>query len=65
MLEMGIQPEGERKNDMRRSVFLGTDLFLYFLGLLLYTEMKHEGHAGSAVLTLSKSVASYKCIQRS
>ena len=65
MLQMGIQPEGKRKNDMRRSVFLGTVLFLYFLGLLLYTEMKHEGHAGSAVLTLSKSVASYKCIQRS
>ena len=65
MLEMGIQPEGERKNDMRRSVFLGTDPFLYFSGLLLYTEMKHKGHAGSAVLTLSKSVASYKCIQRS
>jgi len=29
---MGIQPEGERKNDMRRSVFLGTDPFLYFFG---------------------------------
>ena len=64
MLQMGIQPEGERKNDMR-SVFLGTDPFLYFSGLLLYTEMKHKGHAGSAVLTLSKSVASYKCIQGS
>ena len=29
---MGIQPEGERKNDMRRPVFLGTDPILYFLG---------------------------------
>ena len=29
---MGIQPEGERKNDMRRPVFLGTDALLYFPG---------------------------------
>ena len=29
---MGIQPEGERKNDMGRPVFLGTDLILYFPG---------------------------------
>ena len=33
---MGIQPEGERKNDMRRPVFPGTDPFLYFSGPLIY-----------------------------
>ena len=32
MLQMGIQPESERKNDMRRPVFLGTDPILYFSG---------------------------------
>ena len=37
MLQMGIPPEGERKNDMRRPVFPGTDPFLYFLGPLIYT----------------------------
>ena len=31
MLQMGIQPESERKN-MRRPVFLGTDPILYFPG---------------------------------
>ena len=54
MLQMGIQPEGERKNDMRRPGFLGTDPSLYFLGLLLYTEMEYKSHAGSAVLTFIK-----------
>ena len=29
---MGIQPEGERKNDMGRPVFRGTDPILYFPG---------------------------------
>ena len=29
---MGIQPEGQRKNDMGRPVFLGTDPILYFPG---------------------------------
>ena len=29
---MGIQPEGERKNDMGRPVFPGTDPVLYFPG---------------------------------
>ena len=32
MVQMGIQPESERKNDMRRPVILGTDPFLYFPG---------------------------------
>ena len=39
---MGIQPEGERKNDMRRPVFPGTDPFLYFPGSLLYFELYIE-----------------------
>ena len=42
MLQMGIPPEGERKNDMRRPVFPGTDPFLYFPGLLLYFELYIE-----------------------
>ena len=29
---MGIQPESERKNDMGRPVFPGTDSILYFPG---------------------------------
>ena len=29
---MGIQPESERKNDMGRPVFRGTDPILYFPG---------------------------------
>ena len=32
MFQMDIQPESERKNDMRRPVFLGTDPILYFPG---------------------------------
>ena len=42
MLQMGIQPEGERKNDMGRPVFPGTDLSLYFSGPLLYFELYIE-----------------------
>ena len=33
---MGIQPEGERKNDTGESVFPETDLFSLFLGSLIY-----------------------------
>ena len=33
---MGIQPEGERKNDMGESVFPETDLISLFSGLLIY-----------------------------
>ena len=29
---MGLQPEGERKNDMRRPVFPGINSILYFPG---------------------------------
>ena len=36
MLQMGIQPEGERKNDTGESVFPETDLFSLFLGSLIY-----------------------------
>ena len=32
MFQMDIQPESERKNDMGRQVFLGTDPILYFPG---------------------------------
>ena len=39
---MGIQPESERKNDMRKPVILGTDPFLYFPGPLLYFELYIE-----------------------
>ena len=56
MLQMGIQPEGERKNDMRRPVFRETDPIFYFIfqGLFLYTEILYKSHAGSAVLTFIK-----------
>ena len=33
---MGIQPEGEKKNDMGESVFPETDPFPLFSGLLIY-----------------------------
>ena len=36
MLQMGIQPEGERKNDMGESVFPETDPISLFSGLLIY-----------------------------
>ena len=52
---MGIQPEGERKNDMGRPVFRGTDpIFYFFQGLFLYTEMLYKSHAGTAILTFIK-----------
>ena len=51
MLQMGIQPENERKNDMRRPVFPGADPFLYFSGpliyVLLYIEMNTESRGVS------------------
>ena len=36
MLQMGIQPEGERKNDTGESVFPETDPLSLFSGLLIY-----------------------------
>ena len=51
MLQMGIQLEGERKNDMGESVFLETYLFSLFSGLLiyflLYIGMNTESHGVS------------------
>ena len=72
MLQMGIQPEKwrTRKNDTEESVFPETDPFSLFSGLLIYLFLHIETNGnfkvtrGSAVLTLSKSGASYKCIQK-
>ena len=36
MLQMGIQPEGQRKNDMGESVFPETDPISLFSALLIY-----------------------------
>ena len=48
---MGIQPKGERKNNMGESVFPETDLFSLFSGLLiyflLYIGMNTESHGVS------------------
>ena len=48
---MGIQPEGERKNDTGESVFPETDPFSLFSDLLiyflLYIEMNTESHGVS------------------
>ena len=48
---MGIQPEGERKNDTGESVFPETDLISLFSGLLiyflLYIGMNTESHGVS------------------
>ena len=38
---MGIQPEGERKNDMGRPVFLGIDPIFYFPGSAFYTQRRN------------------------
>ena len=50
MLQMGIQPEGERENDMGESVFPETDpisLFFRFVYILfLYTGMNTESCGG-------------------
>ena len=60
MLQMGIQPENERKNDMRRPVFPGTDpfslfsRFAYILFVIHRDKLKIQSHVGSAVLTLIK-----------
>ena len=55
---MGIQPEGERKNDTGESVFPETDpfsLFFRFAYILFVTHRDRiQSHAGSADLTLIK-----------
>ena len=56
---MGIQPEGERKNDMGESVFPETDLISLFSGLLiyflLYIGMNTESRGGQQTWPLSES----------
>ena len=51
MLQMGIQPEGERKNDTGESVFPETDPFSLFsrllISFLLYIGMNTESHGVS------------------
>ena len=60
MFQMGIQPEGERKNDMGESVFPETDPFSLFSGLLIYYILfvthrdRIQSHVGSADLTFIK-----------
>ena len=64
MLQMGIQLEGERKNDMGESVFPETDPISLFLGLLIYLllhiGMNTESRGGQQSWPLSKSGASHK-----
>ena len=66
---MGIQPEGERKNDTGESVFPETDLISLFFRFVYIHFVIHKDEyrvmQGSADLTLSQSGASYKIIQRS
>ena len=51
MLQIGIQPEGERKNDTGESVFPETDPFSLFsrllISFLLYIGMNTESHGVS------------------
>ena len=57
---MGIQPEGERKNDLGESFFPETDPISLFSGLLIYLFVHIVTHGnfkvtrGSAVLTFIK-----------
>ena len=53
---MGVQPEGERKNDMGRLVFQGTDPIFHFPGSVFITEMLYKSHVGTAVLTYQNQV---------
>ena len=54
---MGIQPEGEKKNDTGKSVFAETDPFSLFSGFFMYLFLHRETNGnfkvtwGSAVLT--------------
>ena len=67
---MGIQPEGEIKNDTGESVFPETDPISLFLGLLIYlllhieTNGNFKSRGGQQSLPLSKSGASYKSIHK-
>ena len=59
MLQIGIQPEGERKNDTGESVFPEIDPFPSFSGLviyfLLYIGMNTESRGGQQTWPLSES----------
>ena len=69
---MGIQPEKQEqeRSDIGESVFLETDPFSLFLGLLIYlllhieTNGNFKSRGGQQSLPLSKSGASYKCIKK-
>ena len=51
---MGIQPESERKKDLRRPVFLGTDPILYFPESAFIHRDVIQKSRRSAVLTFIK-----------
>ena len=50
---MGIQPEGERKNDTGESVFPETDPFSLFSGLLIYLLLHIETNGNFKVTRVS------------
>ena len=57
MLQIGIQPEGERKNDTGESVFPETDpisIFFRFAYILFVIHRDEHRDSGSADLTLVK-----------
>ena len=70
MLQMGIQPEKreQERSDMGESVFLETDpiFFIFRFAYIPFVTHRDEYRVtwGSAVLTLSKSGASHKCIKK-
>ena len=46
---MGLQPEHERKNEMRRPVFPGTDRILYFPGFaFIHRDVIQKSHGVSS-----------------
>ena len=49
MFQMGIQPESERKDNMRRRVFLGTDPIIYFPGsAFIHRDVIQKSHGVSS-----------------
>ena len=65
-LQMETQPEFERESDMGRPVFQGTDSNSLFSRVCFYTLRCYaKVTRGQQSWLLSKSGASYKCIQRS
>ena len=65
---MGIQPEGERKNDTGESVFPETDPISLFFGFVYIPFVIHRDEyrvtRGSAVLTFIKIRYFTKCIKK-